>query len=83
MRARLVRLIGAMLVAIGPVSLALCTPAMPEIVRAFATTEAAVQMTPALVAPGLALVAAGGRGLCRLGWRRMDAGGPAAGVPGG
>ena len=33
--------IGAMLVAIGPISMALFTPAMPEIVQAFGTTEAA------------------------------------------
>lgn len=44
MSERKVSLIGALLVGIGPVSLALFTPAMPEIVRAFGTTEAAVKM---------------------------------------
>lgn len=45
MSERRVSLIGAMLVVIGPLSMALFTPAMPEIVEAFGTTEAAVKMT--------------------------------------
>jgi len=44
MSERKVSIIGALLVGIGPVSMALFTPAMPEIVRAFGTTEAAVKM---------------------------------------
>jgi DHA1 family bicyclomycin/chloramphenicol resistance-like MFS transporter len=54
MSERRVSLIGAMLVAIGPVSMALDTPAMPEVVRAFATTEAAVKMTLTLYFGGFA-----------------------------
>ncbi|MCT8999358.1 multidrug effflux MFS transporter [Chelativorans intermedius] len=45
MSERRVSLIGAMLVAVGPVSMALYTPAMPEIVAAFGSTEAMVKMT--------------------------------------
>jgi DHA1 family bicyclomycin/chloramphenicol resistance-like MFS transporter len=44
MSERKVSVIGALLVGIGPISMALFTPAMPEIVRAFGTTEAAVKM---------------------------------------
>ncbi|WP_274626930.1 multidrug effflux MFS transporter [Arvimicrobium flavum] len=54
MSERRVSLIGAALVAIGPVSMALFTPAMPEIVRAFGTTEAAVKMTLSLYFAGFA-----------------------------
>lgn len=54
MSERRVSLLGAMLVAIGPVSMALFTPAMPEIVRAFDTTEAAVKMTLSLYFAGFA-----------------------------
>ena len=49
-----VSLIGALLVAIGPVSMALFTPAMPELVHAFGTTEAAVKMTLSLYFAGFA-----------------------------
>lgn len=49
-----VSLIGAMLAAIGPISMALYTPAMPEIVRAFGTTEAAVKMSLSLYFAGFA-----------------------------
>jgi DHA1 family bicyclomycin/chloramphenicol resistance-like MFS transporter len=55
MSERKVSLLGAMLVAVGPVSMALFTPAMPEIVRAFGTTEAAVKMTLSLYFAGFAL----------------------------
>ena len=55
MSERRVMLIGALLVAIGPVSMALYTPAMPEIVRAFGTTEAAVKLTLSLYFAGFAL----------------------------
>jgi MFS transporter, DHA1 family, multidrug resistance protein len=54
MSERRVTLIGALLVAIGPVSMALYTPAMPEIVRAFGTTEAMVKMTLTLYFAGFA-----------------------------
>lgn len=55
MSERRVGLIGAMLIAIGPVSMALFTPAMPELVKAFDTTEAAVKMTLSLYFAGFAL----------------------------
>lgn len=55
MSERRVSLIGAMLIAIGPVSMALYTPAMPELVKAFATTEAAVKLTLSLYFAGFAL----------------------------
>lgn len=45
MSERRVGMLGAMLVAIGPVSMALYTPAMPEIVQAFGTTASAVKLT--------------------------------------
>ncbi len=45
MSERRVALIGAVLVAIGPSSMALFTPAMPEIVRAFGTTDQMVKLT--------------------------------------
>jgi MFS transporter, DHA1 family, multidrug resistance protein len=54
MTERRVSLIGALLVAIGPVSMALFTPAMPEIVHAFGTTQAAVKMTLSLYFAGFA-----------------------------
>lgn len=54
MSERRVSLIGAMLVAVGPVSMALFTPAMPELVHAFGTTEAAVKMTLSLYFAGFA-----------------------------
>ncbi len=55
MSERRVALIGALLVALGPISMALYTPAMPEIVRAFGTTEAAVKLTLSLYFAGFAL----------------------------
>lgn len=55
MSERRVSLLGALLVAIGPVSMALFTPAMTEIVHAFDTTEAAVKMTLSLYFAGFAL----------------------------
>jgi DHA1 family bicyclomycin/chloramphenicol resistance-like MFS transporter len=54
MSERQVSIIGAMLAAIGPISMALYTPAMPEIVRAFGTTEAAVKMSLSLYFGGFA-----------------------------
>lgn len=55
MSERRVALIGALLVALGPISMALYTPAMPEIVRAFGTTEAAVKLTLSLYFAGFAI----------------------------
>jgi DHA1 family bicyclomycin/chloramphenicol resistance-like MFS transporter len=55
MSERRVAVIGAMLVALGPISMALYTPAMPEIVRAFGTTEAAVKLTLSLYFAGFAV----------------------------
>ncbi|WP_378947068.1 multidrug effflux MFS transporter [Mesorhizobium sp. ANAO-SY3R2] len=54
MSERRVSLIGGLMVAVGPISLALFTPAMPEIVHAFGTTEAAVKMTLSLYFGGFA-----------------------------
>src|SRR6476620_11456489 len=54
MSERRVGLIGALLAAVGPISLALFTPAMPEIVHAFGTTEAAVKLTLSLYFAGFA-----------------------------
>jgi DHA1 family bicyclomycin/chloramphenicol resistance-like MFS transporter len=54
MSERRVGIIGAMLVAIGPTSMALYTPAMPEIVHAFGTTEAMVKMSLTLYFAGFA-----------------------------
>lgn len=42
---RRLAIVGAAMVALGPISLALYTPAMPEIARAFSTTTAAVHLT--------------------------------------
>jgi DHA1 family bicyclomycin/chloramphenicol resistance-like MFS transporter len=55
MSERRVSLLGALLVAIGPVSMALYTPAMPEIVHAFGTTEAAVKLTLSVYFAGFAV----------------------------
>ncbi|MCR5856796.1 multidrug effflux MFS transporter [Mesorhizobium sp. J428] len=55
MSERRVAIIGALLVALGPVSMALYTPAMPEIVRAFGTTEAAVKLTLSMYFAGFAV----------------------------
>lgn len=54
MTAARVGAIGAMLTAVGPVSMAIYTPAMPDIVKAFGTTEAAVKMTLTLYFGGFA-----------------------------
>ncbi|MCO5146491.1 MAG: multidrug effflux MFS transporter [Aquamicrobium sp.] len=55
MSERRVGLIGALLVAIGPVSMALFTPAMPQITHDFATTDSMVKMTVSLYFAGFAL----------------------------
>ncbi len=55
MSERRVGLIGAALAAIGPSSMALYTPAMPQIVDAFGTTDAAVKMSLSLYFAGFAV----------------------------
>lgn len=55
MSERRTTIIGALLTAIGPISMAIYTPAMPELVRAFATTEAAIKMSLSLYFAGFAL----------------------------
>ncbi|MBP6018600.1 MAG: multidrug effflux MFS transporter [Burkholderiaceae bacterium] len=54
MSALKITLIGALLVSVGPISMSLYTPAMPEIVLAFGTTEALVKMTLTLYFAGFA-----------------------------
>lgn len=54
MSERRVSLIGALLAAIGPVSMALYTPAMPEIVAVFHTTPSLVKLTLTLYFGGFA-----------------------------
>ncbi len=54
MSERRVSMIGAMLVVIGPITMALYTPAMTEIVHAFGTTESVVKMTLTLYFAGFA-----------------------------
>lgn len=55
MSERKVGLLGASIVLIGPLSMSLFTPAMPELARAFGSTEAAVKMTLSLYFAGFAL----------------------------
>lgn len=55
MTERHVATIGSLLIALGPVSLALYTPAMPELVTDFATTYPAVKVTLAAYFAGFAL----------------------------
>ncbi|KRD49957.1 multidrug effflux MFS transporter [Ensifer sp. ENS10] len=54
MSERRTSIIGAFLVALGPVSMALYTPAMPDLVRAFSSSEAAIKMTLSLYFAGFA-----------------------------
>jgi DHA1 family bicyclomycin/chloramphenicol resistance-like MFS transporter len=54
MTERRVSIIGALLVAIGPVSMALYTPAMTELVHAFGSTEAVIKLTLTLYFGGFA-----------------------------
>ncbi|MBN9076367.1 MAG: Bcr/CflA family drug resistance efflux transporter [Rhizobiales bacterium 65-79] len=54
MSERRVSIVGGLLVAIGPMSLSLFTPAMPEIVHAFGSTEAVVKLTLSLYFAGFA-----------------------------
>jgi DHA1 family purine ribonucleoside efflux pump-like MFS transporter/DHA1 family bicyclomycin/chloramphenicol resistance-like MFS transporter len=55
MSERRTTIIGALLTAIGPISMAIYTPAMPELVHAFNTTEAAIKMSLSLYFAGFAL----------------------------
>jgi MFS transporter, DHA1 family, multidrug resistance protein len=55
MSERRVAVIGAVLAVVGPISMMLFTPAMPELVRVFGTTEAAVKLTLSLYFAGFAL----------------------------
>jgi DHA1 family bicyclomycin/chloramphenicol resistance-like MFS transporter len=48
-------IIGAFLVALGPISMALYTPAMPELVHAFHTSEAMIKLTLSLYFGGFAV----------------------------
>ncbi len=50
-----VSIVGAVLVAIGPVSMSLFTPSMPALVTAFGTTELMVKLTLSLYFAGFAL----------------------------
>ncbi|POF30590.1 multidrug effflux MFS transporter [Roseibium marinum] len=55
MSARRTSLLGAGLVAVGPISMALYTPAMPALVEAFGTTQAAVKLTVTAYFAGFAV----------------------------
>ena len=55
MSERRTSIIGAFLVALGPVSMALYTPAMPELVRAFSSSESAIKMTLSRYLAGFAV----------------------------
>jgi MFS transporter, DHA1 family, multidrug resistance protein len=54
MSERRVSLLGALLVAIGPISMSMFTPAMPELVSYFGSTDAVVKMTLTLYFAGFA-----------------------------
>jgi DHA1 family purine ribonucleoside efflux pump-like MFS transporter/DHA1 family bicyclomycin/chloramphenicol resistance-like MFS transporter len=47
--------LGALLTTLGPISMAIYTPAMPQLVQAFGTTEASVKLTLSLFFGGFAL----------------------------
>ncbi|TNM61015.1 multidrug effflux MFS transporter [Aliirhizobium smilacinae] len=55
MSERRTTVLGALLTAIGPISMAVYTPAMPELVRAFGTTEAAIKLSLSLYFGGFAI----------------------------
>lgn len=55
MTTRRTAILGALLMAIGPISMAIYTPAMPELVQAFGTTEAAIKISLSLYFAGFAL----------------------------
>jgi MFS transporter, DHA1 family, multidrug resistance protein len=47
--------LGALLTTLGPISMAVYTPAMPELVKAFGTTEAAIKLSLSMFFAGFAL----------------------------
>lgn len=47
--------LGALLTTLGPISMAIYTPAMPELVRAFGTTDAAIKLSLSMFFAGFAL----------------------------
>lgn len=47
--------LGALLTTLGPISMAIYTPAMPELVRAFGTTESAIKLSLSMFFGGFAL----------------------------
>ncbi len=51
MSERRTTILGGLLTAIGPISMAIYTPAMPELVHAFGTTEAAIKLSLSLYLP--------------------------------
>lgn len=55
MSERRVTLLGALLTTLGPVSMAIYTPAMPQLVQAFGTTEAAIKLSLSLFFGGFAV----------------------------
>lgn len=55
MSERRTSLIGALLTTIGPVSMAVYTPAMPELVEAFGTTESAIKLSLSVYFGGFAI----------------------------
>lgn len=55
MSERRVTYLGALLTTLGPISMAIYTPAMPELVRAFATTEAAIKLSLSMFFGGFAV----------------------------
>lgn len=55
MSERRVGIIGAMLVMLGPISMSLYTPAMPDLVHAFGTTDAAINLTLSVYFGGFAV----------------------------
>lgn len=55
MSERRTSLIGALLVAVGPISMALYTPAMPTLVEVFQTSESTVKLTLSLYFAGFAI----------------------------
>ncbi|WP_442953857.1 multidrug effflux MFS transporter [Pararhizobium sp.] len=55
MSRRRTSIIGALLATLGPISMSIYTPAMPELVRAFATTESLIKLTLSLYFGGFSL----------------------------
>ncbi|KQV73171.1 multidrug transporter CflA [Rhizobium sp. Root1220] len=55
MSERRTSMLGALLVTIGPISMSIYTPAMPELVAAFQTTDSAIKMTLSLYFGGFSI----------------------------